>query len=261
MAGGIQFVHEKRGGADMQETLEDVANQGGLFPVDHQLALDHVITERWMAPHPHAFLSRCRDLVADALAGHLTLELGEGEQDVEGEAAHGGGGVELLGDADEGDGVAVEDLDQLGEVHQRPAQPIDLVDHHHVDMPGLDVGEQPLKGGTLQCAAGDAAVVIHIGKRDPAFLFLADNIGLAGLALGVEGVELHLQPFLRGFARVDGTADLAGWLPGHHVVFPCLRRPKKSQPFQRVPVMARATAERLLYFRPCHSKPPSITVT
>jgi hypothetical protein len=37
--------------------------------------------------------------------------------------------------------------------------------------------------------------------------------------------------------------------------------PKKTQPFQRVPVMARAMADSDLYGRPCHSKPSVVTVT
>jgi hypothetical protein len=42
----------------------------------------------WRAPaHPHAALPGGRELVTDALADHLALELGEGEQDVEREAA------------------------------------------------------------------------------------------------------------------------------------------------------------------------------
>ena len=48
------------------------------------------------------------------------------------------------------------------------------------------------------------------GTGDPAFVLLADDVGLAGLALGVEGVELLLQPILGGLARVDGAADNPG---------------------------------------------------
>ena len=45
--------------------------------------------------------------------------------------------------------LRVEHLDQLGEIHERSRQPVDLVDHHHVDQPGLDVGEQPLQRRSL----------------------------------------------------------------------------------------------------------------
>ncbi len=46
-----------------------------------------------------------------------------------------------------GDLVPVEHLDQLGEVHQRARQAIDLVDDHHVHHPVLDVGQEPLRAG------------------------------------------------------------------------------------------------------------------
>ena len=155
------------------------------------------------------FVRRGGDLVADALGRHLALELGEAEQDVQRQPAHGGGGVERLRDRDEGDAVPVEHLDQLGEVGQRAAEAVDLVDHDHVDQPVLDIRQQPLQAGALQRAAGDAAVVILVADQHPALGPLAGDVGLAGLALGVERVELLLQPFLGGFPGVDGAAQLA----------------------------------------------------
>ena len=132
-------------------------------------------------------------------------------------------------------------------------QAVDLVDHHHVDQPGLDVGQQALQGRPLQGAAGDAAVVVAVGHQHPALGALAGDVGLAGLALGVEAVELLLEPFLGRLAGVDGAAELADrWPAWRRRPAGFLRscrprrffRPKKIQPFQRVPVMARAIAER-----------------
>jgi hypothetical protein len=40
--------------------------------------------------------------------------------------------------------MGIEDLDDLGEVGQRPGEAIDLVDHDHVDLPGFDVGKEAL---------------------------------------------------------------------------------------------------------------------
>ena len=37
-----------------------------------------------------------------------------------------------------------------------PGQPVHLVDHHHVDQPGGDVGEELLQPWPLHGAAGDA---------------------------------------------------------------------------------------------------------
>jgi len=48
--------------------------------VDHQVALVRPVAQR------HKILRR-GDLVADALPGDLTLELGEGEKDIEGQSS------------------------------------------------------------------------------------------------------------------------------------------------------------------------------
>ena len=37
--------------------------------------------------------------------------------------------------------MGVEQLDQLGEVGQRPGQPVDLVDNDDVDLAGLDLSK------------------------------------------------------------------------------------------------------------------------
>ena len=115
--------------ADLQEALEDRPDDSRLGSVYHQLPVLHDVAEGHVAAHEHALLPRRPDLVADALGGDLALELREAEQDVESEPAHRGRGVEPLGDRDEGDTGAVEHLHQLGEVHQRARQPVDLVDH------------------------------------------------------------------------------------------------------------------------------------
>ena len=74
-------------------------------------------------------------------------------------------------------------------------------------MPALDVGQQPLERRPLQGAAGVAAVVVQLGQQDPAFALLADDEGLACLALGVERVEVLLQPLLAALAGVDRAAE------------------------------------------------------
>ena len=82
--------------------------------------------------------------------------------------------------------------------------------------------------------------------QHPAFGTLAGDVGLAGFTLRVEGIEFLLQALISGFAGVDRAAALArerrgcGVAAGHA---PAFRKPKNIQPFQRVPVMARAMAE------------------
>ena len=121
-------------------------------------------------------------------------------------------------------------------------QPVDLVDDDDVDPARFDVGDQALQRRALQRAAGEAAVVVAVGHQQPALGLLARDIGLARLALGVEAVELHVEAFLARLAGVDRAAELADDRLLHARPRWFLR-PKKTSPFHRVPVIARATAE------------------
>ena len=64
--------------------------------------------------HPHPHLFRGSDLVADALADDLTLELRKGQQNIQGQSPHRRRRVELLRDRDKGGVPRIEDLDDLG---------------------------------------------------------------------------------------------------------------------------------------------------
>ena len=227
LARGVQLAGDRERRAGLGEAVEDPAHERRLALDHHQPAVLDLVAQRRPAAHPHALLARGRELVPDALADHLALELGEDEQDVERQPAHRGRGVELLGDADEGHVVPLEHVDQLGEVGQRAAQAVDLVDHDHVDHPGLDVAQQPLQGGPLQRAARDAAVVVVVGQRDPALGLLAGDVGERRLALGVERVELQLQALLGGFPGIGRAAQLAGGALAH-LPPPLPLQPKKA---------------------------------
>ena len=205
-----QPLLEEADGSERQVVRIDAAHRRGLGLVDDELAVAHVVAERHGAAHPHALALGGGDLVADALAGDLALELGEGEQHVQRQPAHAGGGVELLGHRDEGDARGIEDLDDLGEVGERAGQPVHLVDHHEVEPAGADIAEQALQAGALQRAAREPAVVVAGGQRRPTLVALAADVGLAGLALRMEGVELLLEPLLRGLPGVDRAATDRG---------------------------------------------------
>jgi hypothetical protein len=59
--------------------------------------------------------------------------------------------------------LPLEDFDQPGEVGQAAGQAVDLVDHHDVDLAGLDVGHQALQSGPIHIAAGEAGIDVVVG--------------------------------------------------------------------------------------------------
>ena len=249
-----KIAFERMDRAEFEIPGEERADEDRLLVIDLENTrggIRQVIAKREGAAHPEALLLRGRDLVADPFARDLALELGEGEQDVEGEPPHAGRGREGLRDRDEADGMALEDLDHAREVGEGAGEAVDLVDDDHIDPAGGDIRHEALQARAVHGAAGEAAIVVRHRDHPPALGLLAGDIGGTGLALGIERVEALFKPFLGTLAGIDGAAPdrtgrglcrihgrASGWLPS-------LRRPKKRGPFQRVPVAASAIAERL----------------
>ena len=226
---------------------EDGPNAVGLSFIDGDLSVLGVIAKRRHAADPKTLALGGGNLVPDALGGDLALELGKRQQDVERQPPHRGGGIELLGHRDERHAVLVEQFDQLGEVRQRAGQAIDLVDDDDVDLPGPHVLKQPLQRRAVGIATGEAAIVIFGPDHRPAGMLLAPDIGLRGIVLGVEGVEVLFEPLVGGDPGVDRAANLFRSSRLHdRASFDGLsRKPKNRGPFQRVPVMAWAIFDRL----------------
>ncbi len=105
--------------------------------------------------------------------------------------------------------MTLEGLDQLEEVEHRAGEPINLVDQDHVDFAGFNISQQALKGRALQRASGDSTIVVAILDRKPPLGALTYYIGLAGLALGIQRVELHIEAFLGRLAGVDRATQFA----------------------------------------------------
>src|SRR5580704_3544911 len=161
----------------------------------NKLARVEVISERHRPAHPHSFLLRRRNFVPNPLSCNLSFELCEGEQDVEGEPAHGRRCIELLCHRDEGNSFCVKGFHNLGEVRQAARETIYLIYDDNVDLIGLDIFQQLLQSWSLQGSAGVSAVVITSRQCPPAFVSLAENEGLAGFSLGIERVEGLLETF------------------------------------------------------------------
>lgn len=99
----------------------------------------------------------------------------------------------------------------------------------------------------VEISSGVAAVDAAIGVIGP-----GTGLGVAALMPASDGwqafpseVEGQLKAFFGAFPAIDRATDLALDLDSAHAPLPVLRRPKNSGPDHWVPVMARATAERL----------------
>src|SRR5215203_3066057 len=195
-ASGIEPTLEGADGAELEIAGKQAPDQDRMVLDDVQGPVLDPVAERHYATHPDALLLRCSNLVPDALARDLAFELSEGQQHVEGEPPHAGRGVEGLGHRDERDAVLIEELDQLSEVGERSGKAIHLVDDDHVDAAGPDLAEQPLQRRSFHRSAREAAIVVAARQAAPAFMGLALNVGLGGLALAVERVELQLEPVM-----------------------------------------------------------------
>ncbi len=73
--------------------------------------------------------------------------------------------------------MLVEQLDELGEVGQRPGQPVDFVDNDHVDLAGPHVRKEPPQRRSLSIAAREPAIIVSGTQQAPAGMRLAADIG------------------------------------------------------------------------------------
>src|SRR5690606_14375332 len=137
-------------GFELQISLKDPADNAGLcviYPQASGASLRQIIAKWRAAAHPHALLFGRGNLVTDPLSGNLAFELGKGEQHIERQPSHAGGGIEGLRDAHKTDVMLLEQLDHTGKIRERAGQAIDLVDNHDIDASRGDIGEQLLKAG------------------------------------------------------------------------------------------------------------------
>src|ERR1019366_48465 len=202
----IQIVFQKTDASQFEVPFIDLLNPLRFFFNDYQPAIADVIAEGTEASHPHTLFLGGSNLVADPFARHLALKLRERQQHVQCEAAHRGGGIELLSDRDERNVVSIEDLHHLGEVRQRAGQPVDLVHNHCVDPAFVDIGQKALQCRALHGAARNAAIIVLGLDQTPTLTRLALDKRFTGFALSLQRVEILLEALLGRFPGVHRAA-------------------------------------------------------
>ena len=89
--------------------------------------------------------------------------------------------------------MGIEQFDQLGEIGQGTRQAIDLVDDNDIDPVVSNVIEELLQGRAVGRSAGEAAIIISSANQCPTGMSLAADIGLRGIILGIERVEVLVK--------------------------------------------------------------------
>ena len=260
----IQDAGDRDGGLVGQIEFEDLLDKGGLNRIDDQLLLLHGVTQGDRTPRPFALPARRGHLVPGPFRYHISLERREAHEQMKRQLPYRIGGGKILRDADELDAGAVEPIHHRGEVKQRARQAVHLVNDHDVDPTGVDVGQQALERRPVYVGPGEPAVVIALIKSLPPVGRLGADVRFARLSLSIEGVEFLLKAHGRGLAGIDGAARFLLGRPVLPVAVPVAPAhgvlpvpasfwpvsPKNRNPFQWVPVMARATCDRLGYRLP-----------
>src|ERR1700731_3488989 len=81
----VELCNQSAHGAELEIKAEDGADRLCLLGHDFKFLVEAAIAERNGSADPEALAFRGRDFVTHPLADHLTLELGKGEQHIEGE--------------------------------------------------------------------------------------------------------------------------------------------------------------------------------
>ena len=143
--------------------------------------------------------------------------------------------------------MGIEQFDQLGEVGQGTRQSIDLVDDNDIDPVGSNVIEKLLQSRAVGGSARETAIVISGTNQCPTGMSLTSDIGLCRIILGIKRIEVLIEARLGRDPGIDGAAHLTSDRSRHDLASTTIlsRRPKNRGPFQLVPVMAKATLDRL----------------
>src|ERR1035437_8418237 len=153
----VQESGDGEGRALFEVEGEDLAHKDSLGLVyDKSLFVDRV-AEGYGAARPLSLSSCGRNLVARPLSYHLSLAFRKAHEHIEGQPSDGVCRREVLCDRHKGSSRSSEPLRQFREVEQLPTQAIDFVDDHDVDLPGVDVGKEPLEGRPLDVCACEAS--------------------------------------------------------------------------------------------------------
>jgi hypothetical protein len=88
--------------------------------------------------------------------------------------------------------VRIKALHKPDEVGERSRQPIQLVGHHAINPPSLDIRQQTAQCRALKRPAGEPAIIVAVAEQEQALGALGRDVCLAGISLGVEAIVFHI---------------------------------------------------------------------
>lgn len=145
-------------------------------------------------------------IVGDTLRCVFPLQLRKRSEDVHDGPAHGRGGVEGFLHGDKRDIVLLEDFIHGGKLLHVAADPVELVDHDHIQHIVFDVPHQLLEAGAVRIFTGKAFVLVVNLEGD--ILVLENDAGVVPAEL-----DLHVDRIavvtVYGLSRVDSYSEHA----------------------------------------------------
>lgn len=125
-------------------------------------------------------------IVGHTFGSVLTFQLRKRSENVHDSPAHGRGGVEGFLYGDKGYIVLLENFIHGGEFLHVTADPVQLVDHNHIQHIFFDVAHQLLKAGAVHILSGEAFILVVDFEGD--ILVLENNAGVVPAEL-----DLHVD--------------------------------------------------------------------
>ena len=234
---GVEFRRDHLRGLDFDVPLKDSPDQPGFLGNDRQFFVLGPVAQNDDPASVQTLASAGPQFVAGPLGNYLLLVLAECHQNVQHHAPGRGRGIDFLSHGNELNIPFIELLAEVGKIRETSAQSVDFIDQDNIDQTRIAVGKQLLQGGPVHVAARKSAVVVMLRQTDPAVRFLTGDVTFAGFPLSVQRIEFLLKSVFNALAAIHGAALFFDRV-GHYFT------PKNTFPFQRVPVMARATADR-----------------
>ena len=158
----VECLHHRDQRPKFQIEPEDCSYSFGFLLIHYEATTSrsNVVAKYGISANPLAFAPGGTHLVASPLRDHFPLELGKREQDVQGQAPHGTGRIELLCQRNKGGAVFIENFHGPRKVERGSRKAVHFVDHDAIHSSSFDIGKK-----SFQCWAIHFSTCIFEPRR------------------------------------------------------------------------------------------------